>query len=273
MKKTLQCTHGFVLLTSIILSFLLASCSHSGSSDQGEIFIKVVDAPANYQAINIVVNRVSIHQSGAAPNIGLTFLSTTSPIKFNLLKLLNGNSVQLALSKVPAGTYDQIEINYGQCTITINGQEIPLNFDPSITNGNSIIPFSFQIVDGQQFQLTFDYDAYSSVYPTGFLNSYNFNPKIRLQNTALSGSIAGTIRDPNNAVTSARITTFTGLDSVTTYNDTTYGSFQLSDLPEDTSYTVIIIPYNQSLLNDTLPGIIVTRQTITNLGIIQLKYK
>jgi hypothetical protein len=249
------------------------SCSSSGSNDQGEIFIKVVDAPANYQQVNIVVDRVSVHQTGASPNIW-TYLNSDSPISFNLLTLVNGHSVQLALSKVPVGTYDQIKIEYGTCTITTNDNKNQqhLNMDPSIQNGN-IISYSFHIVDGQQVQLTFDYDAYNSVYPSSFLNGYIFKPKIRVQNTFFSGSIAGTVRDSNNAVAPAKITTFTGLDTVTTYNDTTYGSFQLSDLPESASYTVIVIPNNNLLMNDTLPGIVVTHQMSTNLGIIQLKYK
>ena len=264
MKKTLRYKHEFVLLTSIILSFMLTSCSHSGSSDQGEIFIKVIDAPANYQQINITVNYVAIHQIGAT---GWTVLNPATQVSFNLIALIDGNSCRLALSKVPSGTYDQIKINYQFCSVIINGQEKGLQFGPSIANGNSIIPYSFQIVDGQQFQLTFDYDAYSSI------SGNYFNPKIRVQNTALSGSIAGNVRDPNNNATSAKITTFTGLDTVTTYNDTTNGSFQLSDLPEDTSYTVIVIPYNTLLMNDTIPGIVVTRDSTSNLSVIQLKNK
>ena len=271
MAKPLKCDDLSVVATCILMSFILVCCSSNGPNDRGEIFIKVVDAPANYQQVNIVVDRISIHQSGVSPFIW-TYLYPASPISFNLLTLVNGHSLQLALSKVPVGTYDQIKIEYGTCTITVNGNPILLVLDPSITNGN-IIPYSFHIVDGQQFQLTFDYDAYSSVYPSGFLNGYIFKPKIRVQNTALSGSITGAVRDSNNVVASAKITTFTGLDTVATYNDTTSGSFQLSDLPEDTSYTVIIIPYNTLLMNDTLPGIVVMRQTATNLGIIKLKYK
>jgi hypothetical protein len=120
--------------------------------------------------------------------------------------------------------------------------------------------------------LSFDYDAYSSVFPSGFLNGYIFKPKIRVQNTALSGSITGAVRDSNNVAAPSKITTFTVIDTVTTYNDTTTGSFQLSDLPEGI-YTVIIIPDNHLLMNDTLPGNVVVHQTATNLGIIQLKYK
>lgn len=268
MTTLLQCKCLFVVWTSILLSLILVCCSSNGANDQGEIFIKVVDAPANYQQINIVVDHVSIHQIGA---IGWTFIST-SKVQFDLLKQINGNSVQLVLSKVPVGTYDQIKIDYGTCTITTEGIEHYLNLDASIQNGNTI-PYNFQIADGQMYQLTFDYDAYSSVYVSGVsYNNYFFKPIIRVQNTLLSGSITGTVRDSNNVVASAKITTYTGLDTVTTFNDTTYGSFQLSDLQEG-KYTVIVIPNNQLLMNDTIPDTVVIRQRTTMLGIIKLKYR
>jgi hypothetical protein len=269
MTKPQQRAYRFVVWTSILLGLVLAGCSKNGANDQGEIFIKVVDAPANYQQINIVVDRVSVHQSGASPYIW-TYLSPASPISFNLLTLVNGHSIQLAFSKVPAGTYDQIKIEYGTCTIITNGNPKQLNLDASVKNGNTI-PYGFQIANGQQFQLTFDYDAFNSVNVSGVY--YYFKPRIRVQNTVLSGSITGTVRDTNNVAAPSKITTFTKLDSVTTYNDTTYGSFQLSDLPEDTSYTVIILPNNKLLMNDTIRGIDVVRQTITNLGVVQLKDK
>jgi hypothetical protein len=273
MLKQLQYKYLYVVLLSIFLSFLFISCSSDGANNQGELFIKVVDAPANYQQINIVVDRVSIHQTGAPTDIGWTYLNIASSISFDLLKQLNGHYIQIA-SKVPAGTYDQIKIDYGACTIKTEGivQQQNLNLDPSIRNGNTIF-CGFQIVDGQQFQLTFDYDAYSSVYVSGVtFNNYYFKPKIRIQNTLQSGSITGTVRDSNNVVASAKITTFAGLDTITTYNDTTYGSFRLPDLPEGT-YTVIVIPYNHLLMNDTLPGNVVIRQTATDLGIVRLKFK
>jgi len=267
MTTSLQRECVFIILAGILLSFILVSCSSNGANDQGEIFIEVVDAPANYQQINIVVDRISIHQTGA---VGWTFINT-SPVKFDLLTLINGHSAQLVLSKVPAGTYDEIKIIYGTCTVTTEGIEHLLNLDASIQNGHSILG-SFQIVDGQQFQLMFDYDAYNSVSVSGvFFNNYYFKPKIRVQNTSLSGWITGNVRDSSNVV-SAKITTYTGLDSVTTYNETTFGSFQLSGLPERT-YTVIVIPDNPLFINDTISGIVVTRQQPTNLGAIQLKYK
>ncbi len=270
MTKLFHYKYLCIALGSILLIFIITSCSNNGPGDQGELFIKVVDAPANYQKINIIVNRVSIHQSGSPSDIGWTYVST-SPQSFNLLTLLNGNSYQLVLSKVPAGSYDHIEINYGQCTLIKSGTEYPLNYAPSIPLGNHTISYAFKIADGQMSQLAFDYDAYGSVYSEQL--SYYFNPAIRVQDISFCGWITGSVLDSNKVIASAKIKTYTGLDSVTTYNDTTqYGSFQLSDLPEGT-YTVIVIPNNQLLVNDTLFNNVVTPQRATNLGAIILKHK
>ena len=64
MTKLLQCEYPFIVWISILLSLILACCSSKGANNQGELFIKIVDAPASFQQINIVVNRVSIHQAG-----------------------------------------------------------------------------------------------------------------------------------------------------------------------------------------------------------------
>ena len=92
------------------------------------------------------------------------------------------------------GTYDQIKINYGACTLVNSGLEQLLNLDPSIQSGDSIA-FGFQIVQGQQVQLTFDFNAYESVYENG--ESYFFKPVIRVQNTLLSGWILGSVVRPD----------------------------------------------------------------------------
>jgi hypothetical protein len=249
--------------------FFLAGCSSDGANDQGELFIKVLDAPAGFQKINIVVDRVSIHRAGASADVGWTVVSTNSSGAFDLLNLRNGRNLQLVLNKVPIGNYDRIKINYGACTILKNELEQSVSLDPSILSGNSIA-FGFQIVAGEQLQLTFDFDAGRSVYKIGEL--YYFNPVIRIQNTILSGWITGSVLDSAQAVALATIKTYTGVDSVSTLSEFPYGSFQLSDLPER-AYSVIIVPDDSLLVADTISNINVVRQRPTNLGAIHLKHK
>ena len=267
MTKLLHCKYICIAWTSILISFILICCSSHGANDEGELFIKVLDAPASFQQLSIVVDRISIHRTGASSEIGWTTVSTNSSGSFDLLNLRNGRNLQLVLSKVPVGTYDQIKINYGACTIIEQGQEQKkLYLDQA--SGNSIA-YSFQIIEGQQLQLTFDYNSYSSVYKIG--GQYFFKPVVRVQNTLLSGWITGSVVRPDTLPDLSIVHTFTGVDSVTTLCDPN-GSFQLSDLPEGT-YSVIIVPEDTSLVTDTISNISVIRKLPTNLGAIQLKNK
>jgi hypothetical protein len=248
---------------------MVVSCSSDGANNQGELFIKVLDAPASFQQMNIVVDRVSIHRTGTTGDVGWTVATANSSGSFDLLNLRNGRNLQLALNKVPVGTYDQIKINFGACTIVQDGPEQLLNLDPTIQSGNSIA-YGFQIIEGQQLQLTFDFNAYRSVYKSGEL--YFFKPIIRVQNTVLSGWITGSVLDTGQTVALANIMTYTGIDSVSTLNEYPYGSFQLSDLPEGT-YSITVVPENPLLVADTIHNVNVIRLLPTSLGAIHLKYR
>jgi hypothetical protein len=269
MTKLMQCGCFTAAVIGVCMVFFLAGCSSDGANDQGELFIKVLDAPAGFQKINIVVDRVSIHRAGASADVGWTIVSTNSSGAFDLLNLRNGRNLQLVLNKVPIGNYDRIKINYGACTILKNELEQSVSLDPSILSGNSLA-YGFQIVEGEQLQLTFDFDASRSLYKIGEL--YYFNPVIRIQNTLLSGWITGSVLDTGQMVALATIKTYTGVDSVSTLSEFPYGSFQLSDLPER-MYSVVIVPDDSLLIADTISNIDVVRQRPTNLGAIHLKHK
>jgi Domain of unknown function (DUF4382) len=186
-----------------------------------------------------------------------------------LLGLRNGESTQLLLSKVPAGEYDQIKLRFGPCTVIENGTESLLIFYTAPLL-EQILNYDFEVLSGNQAQLTFDFDVSRSVSTIGF-NSFLFRPVIRVQNTLLSGSISGSVVDSNHNVVQTTIFTWTGVDSVSTLNDTTNGSFQLSDLPEN-SYSISIVPFDTiSFHEKRIDSLVVIRQTINNLGAIVLQ--
>jgi hypothetical protein len=143
-----------------------------------------------------------------------------------------------------------------------------LNLDPSIQAGDSL-SYGFQVVQGQQAQLTFDFDALRSVYLNG--ESYYFKPVIRVQNTLLSGWILGSVIRPDTLPIVSTIHTFTGVDSVTTLCDPN-GSFQIADLPENT-YSVTIASNDSRLRDTTITNVVVVRRQGANIGAIKLTAK
>jgi hypothetical protein len=78
MTTPLQRECLIIVLTSILLGFILVRCSSNGANNQGELFIKVLDAPASFQQVNIVVDHVSIHRTGASAEVGWTIAGTNS---------------------------------------------------------------------------------------------------------------------------------------------------------------------------------------------------
>jgi hypothetical protein len=250
----------------------MLSCSkssESASNSEGELFIKLLDAPANYQQLNIVIVYVSIHRIGGSEPFGWSFASTQTVGPINLLGLRNGESAQLLLNKVSVGKYDQIKLRFGPCTVIENGSESLLTFYSGPTS-EQVLDYTFEVQEGQQTQLTFDFNVSRSVSKIGF-NSYLFKPAIRVQNTLLSGSISGSVVDSNHNVVPTTISTWTGVDSVSTLNDTTNGSFQLSDLPENL-YSIRIVPFDTISFHERrIDSLVVTRQTTHNLGAIVLQ--
>ncbi len=225
-----------VFLLSSILS--CSKSSESPSSSDGELLIKIIDVPANFQHVNIVVVYMEIHRIDTSEPFGWSIVSTTSVGPIDLLSFRNGASAQLLLNKVPVGKYDKIKMHFGTCTVVENGSEWLLNYPLE-----HVVNYDFEVQTGQQAQLTFDFDvphSLSEIAP----NYFNFTPVIRVQNALLSGWIVGSVNDSisRNGIPSS-ISTWTGLDSVTTLNDTITGSFQLSALPENL-YSLRITPFD-----------------------------
>jgi hypothetical protein len=261
--------YQWILWVCIFILSSTLSCSNSSDSvsTQGELFIKLLDAPASYQQLNISIELVWIHRVGVPSNIWSA--ASTKSVNVDLLGLRNGISEPLVLNTVPAGQYDQIKLRFGPCTVMENGSTSSLKFY-NAPQFEQVLDYNFDVPEGEQAQLTFDFNVSQSVIKNG-VNDYTFKPVVRIQNSLLSGSISGSVVDTNNTVVQATISTWTGLDSVSTSNNLTNGFFQLSDIPENL-YSVRIVPFDTSLFYaKRIDSIEVKRQTIKNLGAIILQ--
>lgn len=266
--------YQLTIFTCIFFMCNLFSCSESstgGSDSGGELFIKLHDAPADFQQVNISINLVSVHKAGDNTNLGWVIASENS-VDFDLLTLRNGRSELLVLNKIDAGNYDLIKLHFGPCTVVDNGTEYLLDL-ASAPVFDQILDFNFEIEGGRQTQLSLDFDVSRSISKSGF--NYRLSPVIRVQNTLLCGWISGSIIDTINSRNSipSTIYTWTGLDSVSTQNELSTGSFQLPDLPEN-YYSIRIVPADsimyQSKMIDSLQ---VIRQRATNIGVVVLPRK
>jgi hypothetical protein len=257
----------------IILMCNLLSCSESsssGSSADGELFIKLHDAPANYDHMYISVVAVSIYRADDNLNFSWSTVNTEDVTDVDLLNLRNGISEPLVMSKVRAGKYEKIKLRFGACSIVESGNPHPLNFNFA-TQPEFTYDYNFEVLQGERTQLSVDFNIPGSISKGGFF--YYFTPDIRVQNTSLCGWISGSILDTTNgrSVIPSTIFTWTGLDSVSTLNETVNGSFQLSDLPEN-YYSIWIVPLDSVTFQPkTIDSLRVIRQQATLVGNVYLK--
>jgi len=129
-----------VFASFLAISLLLFNCTDSTSPEtgQGQLKLSMVDAPAGYDQVNIVVTRVEVHKSGADSNSGWFVLNNNSAT-YDLLTLRNGASVVLGNSSLDAGFYSQLRLIIGTgSNVVVNGVayplEIPSGEQPELTN-------------------------------------------------------------------------------------------------------------------------------------------
>jgi hypothetical protein len=248
MRKT---TALFVLFAGLALG----SCSREdvtspevSSSASGRLRVYLVDAPAAYEAVNISVVRVEVHRESSDSTAGWYVLGDTM---------------------LPPGSYSQIRLIIGDgSNIVVNGSSHPLEIPSGPQTGLKLI-HSFVIVPYALYEVIVDFDAGRSIVVTGN-GRYKLKPVLRAQARQISGDIEGSVLP---AVARSTVTTAVGLDTVSTYADTTTGYFRVRALPEG-SYVLWISPADTATYRDTtVAGVTVTRGQLTNVGTINLTRK
>lgn len=256
-----------IIFTTVIF---LYGCSDTNVpvEGQGQILMKMVDAPANYEQVNIVVNSVEVHKSGADSTSGWIVLNNNAAT-YDLLTLRNGASAVLGNTALDVGHYTQIRLILGTgSNVVVNGSTINLDVASGTQTGIKL-NHEFDIQDGQVYELLLDFNAESSIILTGN-NQYKLKPVIRVVPDMTSGTISGKI---NPSTTRTTISATNGAETVTTVSDTTNGAFKLMALVSG-SYNLTFSPASYTNYKDTLvTNVTVTAKQNTDLGTINLNTK
>ena len=91
-----------ITLIVFLFSLVLFSCtkdSISPTSEMGEMKIYLVDSPAEYDAVNIVVNRVEVHKSDIGGSDSGWVVINDQSATYNLLELRNGVTASIRRCK------------------------------------------------------------------------------------------------------------------------------------------------------------------------------
>ncbi len=242
---------------------VLGCGSSTRTEAPGELRIVMLDAPAAFDEVNIVVTEVSVHAADADSASGWTVIDGTTRT-FDLLTLTNGASQILGDSLLDPGHYTQIRLKIGEgSNVVMDRREYPLQIPSGLTTGLKL-NHEFDIESGALYELTLDFDAANSILQTR--SEYILSPVIRLIVTQTSGTISGEVHP---AAARATVSTTVGPDMVSAVCDTTSGGFRLMALPAGT-YDLHIVPSDPAYRDTTLTGVAVAAKQNTDVGPITL---
>ena len=259
---------SIVFLFAVSAFIVLNGCESASEpgSGTGEVKMVLVDAPAAFDEVNIVVSSVAVHtSSNANEQAGWTTINDV-PATYDLLELRNGMSAVLGTSRLAPARYTQIRLMLDAgSNIVVGGSTFPLEIPSGIQSGVKLT-HPFTVEEDKLYELTLDFDADRSVVRQGS-GAYRLQPTIRVVATVTSGTISGIVQ-PDSA--RAVVYALSGTDTVATaLPDTSTGAFKLVALPEGT-YDVSVEATVGSFQPFTQSGVAVVRQQDTNLGTIVL---
>ena len=268
-----------LILASALALGLLIGCS--GESDlltpdaelvktapydnAGTFQLTLIDAPVDFDDFILVLKGISAHRDCEDDLDGWYGLDI-EPAEYHLLDLTNGVSALITDAELPAGTYNQIRLLLDEGNrVVIDGEEFDL-FIPSGLASGFKIQHVFEIVEGQDYAATLDFDAARSVHLDGS-GRYIMNPVVRVVEDASAGSISG-MTFPAQAL--AMVWTVAGSDTVTTFADSSTGAFLLAALPTGT-YNLTFTPTGDGpFVGANLIGVEVTAGNTTDIGTIMM---
>lgn len=259
----MQKTEVTIPMLVIVISLMTGGCDSSSEPAEttGTFNVRITDAPASFDAVNIRFSEVSVIPSAGEPIIVSDAVQT-----INLIEWSNGLSTPLGSIELDAGTYNQIRLIIDSASVVIDGVESSVKV-PSGAKTGLKLTHQFTLEAGSTYDLMIDFDASRSIVRTGTPAnpSYLLKPTIRLVAVATTGSISGSVTIPGNVPVALALS---GTDTISTvFVDTMSGEFQLAFL-EAGSYNVVVEDTTGARFDTT--GVEVVAGADADLGAIEL---
>lgn len=268
------------LLAFGLIALLVTSCgdvSFNGpQSGDGHIDFHLIDAPENYDEVNIDIQGLRIHYTPSSSDtvdtagsdgewIDLPF----EPMRVNLLQLVNGVDTLLSSADLEPGHYRELRLILGSDNdVVIDSVTHDLKV-PSGQQSGYKIKFNTDLDSGEDIDVVIDFDAARSIHKAGNSGKYILKPVLKAfvdsGDDVETGSIVGVV-EPCKA--DARIYAIMDDDTTSTQPDTT-GAFKVAGLIEG-MYDVNIHPCNESYSDTTVTGVMVDAGEETDIGTITL---
>ncbi|HZY10294.1 MAG TPA: DUF4382 domain-containing protein [Bacteroidota bacterium] len=260
---------GLILITIVSFSSCNRETTNQPEDGMGMLEIRMIDMPASYDEVNIVIDSVQAHIATSDSMSGWYTLNRI-PATYNLLMLVNGANAVIGSTQLPVGRYSQIRLFIGEgSNVVVDGDSVPLTTPSGMQSGIKL-NVDAVIEPDILYTLTLDFDANRSIVKTGSPTNpkYILKPVIRTVATGTTGIISGVI---SPSATRPSVWAFTATDTASTFADTS-GGFKLVYLNPNT-YSVYITPSDTAFQDTTILNVSVSASATTYLDTIILQPK
>lgn len=172
-------TSHIFLVSGVVLSIMLGGLFFSGCKKKPEekssLRVKMIDAPGDFQQVNVEVLQVKVHHEGA----GWIDLPTNSGV-YDLLTLQNDVSATLVnMGELPSGKLNQFRLILGNNNyVMVDSVYYPLA-TPSAQQSGLKINLKADLVPNQLYEVVVDFDAEQSIVTQG-TGSYSLKPVLKV---------------------------------------------------------------------------------------------
>jgi len=227
------------LFTLLIVPFLF-SCESDDEKGSAILKVRLTDAPADYEAVNIDVIEVKFKTGDNEEDDDSSWqsLENPNPGVYNLLELTNGIDALIGEAEIPAGELKELRLVLGDNnTLVEEGNSIALK-TPSAQQSGLKVKVNEVLEEGITYTILLDFDAARSIVKAGNSGNYILKPVMRAKLEALTGAIKGSV-SPLDATPA--IYAIQGTDTITTTYPDEAGLYMLRALDPGT-YTVAMEP-------------------------------
>ena len=244
-------TKHFIRMGLVFMALMVLQACSNDTTQMAKVQFKLVDAPGDYEEVNIDLRDVMINRS--SEDSGWESVGNVKTGIYNLLDYVGGVEALIADTELPAGEIKQVRLLLGpNNTLKLKGGEI-VNLDtPSAQQSGLKLQFNTVLTAGITYTFILDFDAGKSVVKAGNSGKYNLKPVIRVTTEALSGAISGKVTFPTG-VTALRVLATDTADPLKTYGTQTdeVGNFLIKGvLPGTYNLT-----FYKSMLDTSVPPV------------------
>lgn len=179
----------------IVLAALagIVACDSGSSGGSAGVSVYLTDAPldlAGVSAVNVTIREVVLYPRDDEDSGGIDLeegpISLPGDLTLNLLDFRNGAVTFVGAASVPSGPYTRIRLEVVSAELVRDDDGDPATpeiVEPIVVpSGKVDVPVPFELTEGENLELTLDFDAQASVMvnTTNGKNDYLLRPVINL---------------------------------------------------------------------------------------------